>query len=82
VSLSGTTADHNAALGGAGGQGGNGRPARFGGPNGTPGLGEGGGVYVDPTASVSLDAFTVAHLKNNTASTSDPDVFGSFTTSP
>jgi hypothetical protein len=77
VSLGSTTVDHNTVQGGTGGQGGT-----NGGANGTPGLGEGGGLYLDPAAAVCLDAFTLAHFKSNQASTSDPDIHGSYTTCP
>jgi hypothetical protein len=76
VSLTGTTADHNTAKGGAGGKGAKGHPS------GGPGLGEGGGLYIDPTASVCLDAFTQANVAHNSASTAYPDIDGSYTTSP
>jgi hypothetical protein len=49
---------------------------------GTKAVGEGGGLYIDPAATVSLDAFTVANILNNTASTADPDIHGSYTTMP
>jgi hypothetical protein len=49
---------------------------------GTAGAGVGGGLYIGSLASVSLDAFTVAHVTNNTASTSHPNIHGSYTTSP
>jgi hypothetical protein len=52
------------------------------GADGSNGLGEGGGLYMDPAASVCLDAFTQASFKNNTASTSNPDIAGSYTTCP
>jgi hypothetical protein len=43
-------------------------------------LGEGGGVFIAPAASVCLDAFTQANVNNNTASTAGDNIFGSFTT--
>lgn len=46
---------------------------------GPAGAGRGGGIYISSGASVGLDAFTQANTKNNTASTSDNDIFGSFT---
>jgi hypothetical protein len=52
-----------------------------GGP-GSPGQGEGGGLYIDPLASVCLDAFTLANILNNTASTQDPNIHGSYTICP
>jgi hypothetical protein len=59
---------HNSAEGGTAG------------PGGSAGLGQGGGLYLAPGGSVCLDAFTVAHLVGNSASTGDDDVFGTFTT--
>ena len=50
--------------------------------SGRPGLGEGGGLYIDPAATVDLNAFTVANILNNTASTSDPDIHGSYRVLP
>jgi hypothetical protein len=44
-----------------------------------PGMGEGGGLYIATSAAVSLDAFTLANVLNNTASTSDPNIDGSYT---
>jgi len=43
-----------------------------------PGLGEGGGLYIAAAATVYLDAFTLANTVNNTASTSNNDIFGSY----
>jgi hypothetical protein len=77
VSLSSTAVNHDTVQGGTGGKGGS-----EGGPNGYPGLGEGGGLYIDPAASVGLDAFTLAHFKNNSASTAYPDIDGSYSTGP
>jgi hypothetical protein len=51
------------------------------GPGATAGIGEGGGLDIQSLASVSLDAFTVAHVTTNTASTNDPNIHGSYTTS-
>jgi hypothetical protein len=50
-----------------------------GGTGGSAGQGLGGALYIDPTAAVSLDAFTLAHFLGNHASTSNNDVFGSYT---
>src|SRR5262249_50203337 len=47
---------------------------------GNHGAGEGGGLYIDSFASVCLDAFTAAHVTNNKASTSGPNIYGSYTT--
>jgi hypothetical protein len=46
------------------------------------GLYEGGGLYIDPAATVSLDAFTVANIFNNIAWTSNNDIFGSYNPIP
>lgn len=51
-------------------------------PGGIAGRGVGGGLYIAPAAIVSLDAFTQSNVINNTASTSDPDIFGSYTLVP
>jgi hypothetical protein len=68
VSLNSTTVDHNTARGGTG-QGGD-------------GVGQGGGLYLAAAASVCLDAFTQMNVNHNSASTSDPDISGSYTTCP
>jgi hypothetical protein len=68
ASLTGATITSNAAVAGQGGF------AWMG--SGRPGLGEGGGLYIDPAALVCLDAFTQAHMTNNTASTQDPNIHG------
>jgi hypothetical protein len=72
VSLHGSTVAQNTAAGGAGGHGPRGAP------NGTPGLGEGGGLYLDAAAAVCLDAFTQANASHNNASTSDNNIHGSY----
>jgi hypothetical protein len=41
------------------------------------GGGAGGGVYIAAGATVSLDAFTVAHITNNTAAVG-PNIYGSY----
>jgi len=43
---------------------------------GDPRVGIGGGLYIDPSAVVYLDAITQAHIRHNHASTSNNDVFG------
>jgi hypothetical protein len=48
-------------------------------PAGVDGKGQGGGIYISLGASAGLDAFTQANTRTNTASTSDNDIFGSFT---
>jgi hypothetical protein len=68
VTLRSTTADHNTAKGGHGQYG--------------DGVGQGGGLYFASAASACLDAFTQANVTHNSASTSDPDIFGSYTTCP
>jgi hypothetical protein len=68
ASLHNSTVTGNKALGGQGGSG-----AR-------DGVGDGGGVFIAPSASVCLDPLTQANIKKNTTSTTGSDVFGSFTT--
>lgn len=72
VTLSNDTVISNQAAGGAGGNGTTGHP------DGQTGVGIGGGLFIDPTATVSMDAFTVGHVKRNHASTSDDDIHGSY----
>jgi hypothetical protein len=43
------------------------------------GLGEGGGLYIDSLAAVSLDTFTRNNVKNNTASTKGSNIYGQYT---
>jgi len=74
-----TIVANNAAQGGAGGTGAH-RQGK-GGTDGHPGLGYGGGLYIDALAVVSLDAFTQANVKNNTASTNHPNIYGKYTNS-
>jgi hypothetical protein len=69
ITIHDSTITLNDAQGGAGAGGGSGQ-------------GKGGGLYIDPAAGVGLDAFTVAHLLGNAASTSNDDVFGSYTIIP
>ena len=81
VPLTSDSVSSNSASAGAGGRGGfsfNGPP----GLNGSPGLGKGGGLYIAPSAAVRLDSFTLQHVQNNTASTSYPDIFGSYSLAP
>jgi hypothetical protein len=66
VTMRHDTVTGNAAQGGAG----------LGRHPGSPGLGEGGGLFIDPAAVVSLDAFTQANVTGNTASTKDPNIHG------
>jgi hypothetical protein len=49
---------------------------------GSAGQGIGGGVYFLSGGVVCLDAFTVAHIFGNIASTTDNDIFGVFTFCP
>jgi hypothetical protein len=67
LTVTGGTVSGNQATGGAAGSG------------GSAGQGVGGGAYFATGGAVCLDAFTVANLLGNTASTSNNDVFGSFT---
>jgi hypothetical protein len=46
---------------------------------GTGGQGVGGGLYINTPATVWLDDFTVTNVRKNTASTSDPNIHGSYT---
>jgi hypothetical protein len=73
LELRATTVTRNAATGGAGGS----SPKGY--DKGADGVGRGGGIYIAPTASVAIDAVTQAHTTSNAASTSDNDIFGSFT---
>jgi hypothetical protein len=70
--MHGVSVAGNTAQGGSAGAGGKRQPA------GKVGQGIGGGLYIDATASVGLDAFTVGHVKQNHASTSDNDIHGSY----
>jgi hypothetical protein len=70
LTVTGTTITHNEAKGGKG-EGG-----------GSAGQGLGGGAYLAAGGSVCFDVFTAAHVRHNHASTSDDDVFGSFTICP
>ena len=42
-------------------------------------LGEGGGLFIGTGASAFLDASTLANIVGNTASTSYPNIFGTYT---
>jgi hypothetical protein len=48
-------------------------------PGASAGSGIGGGLYLEAGGSVCLDAFTIAQLFGNHASTSDDDLLGHFT---
>jgi hypothetical protein len=80
IDLHNDTVSGNTAAGGAGGQGGKCGPLQ--GAKGSPGLSEGGGLYIDAAAAVCLDAFTQSNVKKNHASTSYPDIDGAYTTCP
>ena len=45
---------------------------------GNEGDGTGGGIYINPAASVGLDSLTVRNTKGNTASTSARNIFGDY----
>jgi hypothetical protein len=62
----------NAARRGAGGQG------YQDAPDGVPGQGVGGGIYIATDAQIGLDEFTLAHVAGNTASTSSPNISGTY----
>jgi hypothetical protein len=72
VSLHTCTMTQNSAIGGRAGNG----------IGGAAGTGAGGGLYIDPLASVCLDASTVANVTSNNASTSGNDIYGSYTVCP
>ncbi|MBI1915942.1 MAG: hypothetical protein HYS12_14585 [Planctomycetes bacterium] len=67
VSLLHTTVTHNSAKGGSGGSNGNAKAS--------DGVGQGGGLYLAAAASVCLDVFTQANVKDN----SPDDIFGLYT---
>jgi hypothetical protein len=73
VTMRTSVVSQNSAQGGAAGKG----------SGGNRGRGVGGGLHfdgsVDSPAVVRLDAFTVAHVKGNKASTSAPNIYGSYT---
>jgi hypothetical protein len=73
VTLRDCTVTRNAATGGTGGTSAGNLPRAA---NGT---GQGGGIYIAPAAAVGLDSFTQLNTRSNTASTSNNDMFGSFT---
>jgi hypothetical protein len=45
-------------------------------------VGQGGGLYLAPGGTACLDIFTQSHVTGNHASTSEDDIFGTFTTCP
>jgi hypothetical protein len=66
LTVQGSTITDNQATGGAAGSG------------GSAGQGSGGGAYFATGGTVCLDAFTVADIFGNTASTSNSDIFGDY----
>ena len=73
VTLRGVSATLNTASGGLAGLAGNGNK-RY---NGTPGRGIGGGIYRSG-GSLLLDDLTIANVVGNTATTSSPNIAGSY----
>jgi len=73
LALAGTAVSGNSATAGTGGS----SPGGL--AKGADGAGCGGGMYIASAASASLDSFSVAHTSGNTASTSDNDIFGTYT---
>jgi hypothetical protein len=67
LTVTGTAITSNSATGGAAGSG------------GSAGQGVGGGLYLAAGGAACLDAFTLANIVGNTASTSSNDLFGAFT---
>jgi hypothetical protein len=82
IELHNVSVTGNRALGGAGGQGGSCGLGKYRGSKGPPGQGEGGGLYIDAAAAVCMDALTQSHVQKNHASTSYPDIYGTYTTCP
>jgi hypothetical protein len=83
IDLHNLTVTGNTAAGGAGGQGGScGKKGKRMGPNGSPGLGEGGGLYIDAAAAVCLDVFTQSHVQKNYAAKGSANIDGTYTTCP
>jgi len=70
LTLPNDTVTSNSALSGPAGVGVNG--------SGLAGQGVGGGLYIGTLATVYLDTFTQANVINNTASTSDPNIHGTW----
>jgi hypothetical protein len=68
LTVTGTTITDNSATGGAAGSG------------GSAGTGVGGGVYLAAGGVACLDLDTVEALLSNTASTSNDDLFGIYST--
>jgi hypothetical protein len=79
ITLVDDSVTQNSAQAGMGGTGGSGNPN---GAKGSSGLGEGGGLYIDAAVLAYLDTVTQASFKHNHASTSDPDIYGSYSTYP
>jgi hypothetical protein len=76
VTLHGVRVTRNSANHGEAGLGGTEGP--FQAPNGVAGEGLGGGIYIGPAAWVSLDAFSLDHVRNNSGSTTAPNIFGDY----
>jgi hypothetical protein len=81
IDLHQVTVTGNTAAGGAGGEEGPRQGNVFKQPDGSPGKGEGGGLYIDAAAAVTLDPFTLTNVSNNTATTSNPNIEGVYTIS-
>jgi len=73
VTLTGDTVSGNEAFGGPGGS------YHF--SAGSPGIGEGGGLYIVPTAAVILDTATLDAILNNIVASSDPNRHGPYSLS-
>ena len=73
MTLTGDTVSGNAAFDGPSGS----YPFML----GSPGVGEGGGLYIVPTAAIFLDTATLDAILNNIASTSDPNIYGPYSLS-
>jgi hypothetical protein len=82
IDLRHVTVTGNTAARGAGGEEGHSWRAALKEPDGSPGNGEGGALYIDAAASVSLDPFTHKNVSSNSASTSHRNIEGAYTISP
>jgi hypothetical protein len=70
VSLHAVTTTSNHAQGGSGGAGVKGAP------DGAPGHGKGGGIFLAPEVFAELDGFSVTNTRKNSASTADANISG------
>jgi hypothetical protein len=77
VEVHNSSAIGNSAQGGAGGP----RGSSSGATNGAVGEGRGGGLNIG-NADVGLNEFTISHVTGNTATTSHPNIFGSYEVIP